>query len=103
MPHATARRILVVGGAGTFGSRLATGLLEMTEFDVILAGRTPETLTAAAARLAAGAAPGTRARITAVALDTASVTPDDLRDTGAFAVVDAAGPFQDGDHRLAHA
>ncbi len=72
-------RVLVIGGTGTFGSRLVTGLRRAGGFEVLAAGRTGGD----------------------VRLDRADVTAQALRDTGAVAVVDSAGPFQGGDLRLA--
>jgi hypothetical protein len=87
--------VLVVGGAGAFGSRLVDGLIATTGFDAVIAGRDLARAEARAAAL------GSRAR--AVRLDTATVTAAALRTTGVFAVVDAAGPFQGADYRLARA
>ncbi len=92
-----------MGGTGVFGSRLITGLLETTEFDVILAGRSPERLDAECARLALAWFPGSRQRVRPLVLDTATVSDATLRGCGALAVVDAAGPFRAGDYRLAQA
>jgi hypothetical protein len=90
------RTVLVVGGAGAFGSRLVVGLIAATAFDVIIAGRDLRR----AEGLAAAFEPG-RAR--AMRLDTKTVSADDLRASGAFVVVDAAGPFQGSNYRLARA
>jgi saccharopine dehydrogenase-like NADP-dependent oxidoreductase len=89
------RAVLVVGGAGAFGSRLVDGLVRTCDFAVVIAGRDP-----ARAEMRATAL-GSRAR--AMRLDTAAVTAEDLRASGAFAVVDAAGPFQGAQYRLARA
>ena len=83
-------RVLVIGAAGVFGSRLAEGLLRHG-FEVTAAGRSLDRAQAVASRLRA-AFPG--ATVEAVALDTAAVTPEALRATGATIVADAAGPFQ---------
>jgi saccharopine dehydrogenase-like NADP-dependent oxidoreductase len=91
-----AHTILVVGGAGAFGSLLVDGLIAATDLDVIIGGRD---LTRAEARAAAA---GT-SRAQALRLDTATVTEEALHATGALVVVDAAGPFQGADYRLARA
>lgn len=91
-------RVLVVGGTGAFGRRLVDRLLRTTPFDVVVAGRDRSRFVAPS-----GADALTAARVSFVALDVRSVTSDAIRQTGAFAVVDAAGPFQDGDLRLARA
>lgn len=88
--------VLVIGGAGAFGSRLVTGLIETTPFNVVIAGRDLR-------RAAAHAATVAKARARATRIDTATVTAAELRATGAFVVVDAAGPFQGADYRLARA
>ncbi len=82
--------MLVVGATGVFGSRLVDGLLRTTRFHVIAAARDP-------ARIVASG------RLTPLALDATRATPEMLRATGAFAVADAAGPFQQGSHTLAKA
>jgi saccharopine dehydrogenase-like NADP-dependent oxidoreductase len=90
------RRVLVVGGTGGFGRRLVEGLIATTDLAVVIASRDR----ARGQALAASFEPG---RVEAIALDTGRVTPDQLRATGAFAVVDAAGPFQGAEYRLARA
>ena len=90
------RRVLIIGGAGVFGERLTTGILNTTPWHVIVAGRDAARLTTLRARLP-------EERVTAQRLDARRVTAADLRATGACVVVDAAGPFQHGDHRLARA
>ena len=91
----------MVGGGGVFGSRLMAGLLGTTNLDVTVAGRRADTLDAAIAQISANAAPGTAARLSAFVMDGATIDPGALAATGAFVVVDAAGPFQGGTHRLA--
>ncbi|HEY7800372.1 MAG TPA: NAD(P)-binding domain-containing protein, partial [Hyphomonadaceae bacterium] len=34
-------RVVVVGGAGVFGSRLVRGLVQTTEAEIVVAGRNP--------------------------------------------------------------
>jgi Saccharopine dehydrogenase NADP binding domain len=87
--------VLVVGGTGAFGGRLVDGLIRTSDFDVVIAGRDLARTEACAAAL------GSRART--MRLDTTTVTTEALRATGAFAVVDAAGPFQGAQYRLARA
>ena len=85
------RSVLVVGAAGVFGARLVHGLLHTTPFAVIAAGRSR-------ARLATLPP---HPRLTLHVMDARSVTAVALGVTGAFAVVDAAGPFQGGTTHLA--
>jgi hypothetical protein len=94
-------RVLVVGGTGVFGGRLVTGLLLHTRFDVVITGRDATRLAAMVQRC--DALPGATGRTATLPLDIRNVTADLLKATGAFAIVDAAGPFQDGDYRLAAA
>ncbi len=70
------------------------GLLATTDFDVIVAARNRGRLAALVDRHAAGSERQGPARLTARVLDTGTATPDDLWKTGAFVVIDAAGPFQ---------
>lgn len=91
------RRVIVVGGTGVFGERLVRGIVARTALDVTIAARD-----LARARALAGALGGAP-RALAVRLDARTATPDDLRALGGFALVDAAGPFQGGDTRLAEA
>lgn len=70
------KRILLVGGAGVFGSRLAQGLADTVDADVLIAGRS------------LAKAHG------AVVLDRNEATADDIRALTLDLVIDAAGPFQ---------
>jgi len=92
-------RVLVIGAGGVFGSRLAEGLLRHS-FAVVAAGRDLERAEAVAARLRA-AFPG--GAVEAAALDTATLTPEMLKATGADIVADAAGPFQGAEPATARA
>jgi saccharopine dehydrogenase-like protein len=89
------RTVLVVGGTGAFGGRLVSGLYNTTDLDVVISARDLDRATAAAA------VHGKRAR--ALRLDAATVETEALRASGAFVVVDAAGPFQGAGYRLARA
>ncbi|HEV2673943.1 MAG TPA: DUF4166 domain-containing protein [Aliidongia sp.] len=88
------RRIILVGGAGSFGRRLADALIVSTDFHIVLAGRHPECASIPAAD------PG---RWSAVRLDRRDVTAGQLRALEGFLVIDAAGPFQASDLTLARA
>lgn len=92
-------RVLVIGAGGVFGSRLCEGLLR-NGFEVVVAGRDSARAEAVAARLAAAFPDGW---IEVVVLDTASLTPGDLKATGAVIVADAAGPFQGAEPATARA
>lgn len=98
MTEALPRRVLIIGAAGVFGERLLVGILRTTTLHVVAAGRDQERLNRLLART-----PGGQGRMTALVLDARQVTAADLRATGAFVVVDAAGPFQDRTYHVAEA
>jgi len=81
------RRILVLGGYGTFGSRIVRLLVEQKRWAVIVAGRAEEKA-AAFARLLDDA------RVSAQALDRNSVDAGTLKALDLWLVIDASGPFQ---------
>ena len=90
----TLPRVVVVGGAGVFGSRLVRGLVQTAEVDVVIAGRSlPRAQAAAHETGAAGA----------VALDRSRATALDVAALGASVMIDAAGPFQGADLSFARA
>lgn len=91
--------VLVIGAGGVFGSRLAEGLLRHG-FGVVVAGRGRARAEGVAARLRA-AFPG--AAVSVAVLDTATLTPDQLKATGAAIVADMAGPFQGAEPTTARA
>lgn len=95
-----AQKILVIGGTGEFGNRLVRGLISQTDLNVIIAGRDLSRTEVLARELANDKTP---ARIATARIDNATVTAEQLRATGAFMVVDAAGPFQVADGRLVRA
>ena len=90
--------VMVVGGAGVFGSRVVDGLAATTDACVIVAGRNrarcDDDARAARARYPT-------ASIETATIDIRTTTPADLRASGTRIVVDAAGPFQGAKPRLA--
>lgn len=92
-------RVLLIGAAGVFGSRLTEGLLRRG-FEVIVAGRDVVRAEGVAARLRRGV-PG--AAVGTAALDTRTLTPEQLTATGATIVADMAGPFQGAEPTTARA
>jgi saccharopine dehydrogenase-like NADP-dependent oxidoreductase len=88
------KRVLIVGGAGVFGRRLAQGLRETTNAHLIIAGRSRARAEAAA--LALGACE-------IAVLDRNTASPGDIRALKADLVIDAAGPFQGADLSFARA
>lgn len=87
-------RVLIVGGAGVFGRRLAQALAQTPGIEVVIGGRNAAKAHAAAAEAGAAAA---------VALDRTKCTAEQIRATGAGLVIDAAGPFQGADLAFARA
>jgi len=81
-------RVLLVGAAGVFGSRLAEGLVREPGIDLILAGRTTGTLAKLKHRLGGG--PET------LIFDRDRAGADAMRKLRVDVVIDAAGPFQRG-------
>ena len=96
----TPRAVVVVGGSGVFGFRLAEGIVATTDLEVVIAGRDFKRAEAACKRLRRL---HPAANVSARVLDTRSVTREDISVTGAWLVVDGAGPFQRGTYRLAEA
>jgi saccharopine dehydrogenase-like NADP-dependent oxidoreductase len=92
------KRIVLVGASGVFGQRLAAMIARWPDIVLVLAARTLAPLEALAAELAK-----TRpaARIEVARLD--RLDPQGLAALGAWAVVDAAGPFQGQDHAFPRA
>lgn len=88
--------VLIVGGSGAFGSRLVEGIVATSDLTVLVAGRD-----LARAEAVARAHPEGRAR--ALRLDAQSVTAEQLAALGVGIIVDAAGPFQGSEPRLARA
>ncbi|GGB06381.1 hypothetical protein GCM10011491_38100 [Brucella endophytica] len=90
------RRVLLVGATGTFGSRLAAMLSRHTQIELILAARRVDALQSLRASLLKS---GAAARILVQPFDRSR--PEGLIETSPWLVVDAAGPFQGSDYRLA--
>ena len=91
--------VLVIGAGGVFGSRLAEGLLRHG-FGVVVAGRDRARAEGVAVRLRR-TFPGETVEV--AVLDTTTLTPDQLKATGASIVADMAGPFQGAEPTTARA
>jgi saccharopine dehydrogenase-like NADP-dependent oxidoreductase len=89
-----AQRVVLVGGAGVFGSRLARGMVATSNAEVVIAGRDLARAQAAAKTL--GATVG-------VALDRSKASGSDIAALKPDLVIDAAGPFQGADLSFARA
>lgn len=90
--------ILILGGYGAFGSRIAKRLAREKDLDIILAGRNETAATDLAHHLSA-----TGSRTRAIALDATTLDANQIRETGARVLVNAAGPYEAGDYRVARA
>jgi saccharopine dehydrogenase-like NADP-dependent oxidoreductase len=93
------RRVLLLGGYGAFGGRIAERLAREPDIEVIIAGRSLERASEFAARLQSSA----RARITPLRLDGTQVAADDLAALRPLLVINASGPYQLQDYGLARA
>jgi hypothetical protein len=86
-------RILILGGYGVFGGRLAELLSDLAEVELVIAGRDLARAEAFCAKYVG------QARVMPLRLDRAEIA-DSLRTERPNLVVDASGPFQDyGEHR----
>jgi siroheme synthase (precorrin-2 oxidase/ferrochelatase) len=94
------KTVLVVGGAGVFGSRLVERLAESIDCIVLVAGRSREKAQQLIDSLGVRQL---RAALRPLQIDRERVTAQELRDTHACVVVDAAGPFQASAPHLARA
>lgn len=91
------RTVIILGGYGVFGGRLAAALSKITEFDVVVAGRRREE--------AIKFCEGKNCRPLVVDIRSAGLKAA-LAAERPFAVIDAAGPFQhygDDPYRIARA
>jgi predicted dinucleotide-binding enzyme len=90
-------RVLVIGGYGLFGGRLAERLARLPSLEVLVAGRNPE----AAERLVQRLQGRSAARLVPEALDAlADGLEARLRALQPGLVVNASGPFQRHDYRI---
>jgi hypothetical protein len=88
------RWVLVLGGYGTFGSRIVRLLVQHKRWSVLVAGRSREKAEAFARSL-------DDAMVTAMALDRDVLNAEALRALNLWLVIDASGPFQ-GDKALGY-
>ena len=92
-------RILIVGGYGAFGARIAERLAREDDIEIVIAGRSLDK-----AREAADAfRPRAVASVHHAAIDAEAVTAGDLVRLGTDVVINASGPFQAQDYRLVRA
>jgi len=92
-------RVLLLGGYGVFGGRIAERLARERDIELILAGRSGERASA----LAAAIAQNSRAKVTPARLDAMQLATEALAALGAQVVINASGPYQWQDYRLPRA
>ncbi len=92
-------RVLVLGGYGAFGGLAAERLARVAGIEVIVAGRRADAAQARASRLAAGGC----AEVRGIGLDATDVTAAVLGAVGPVVLINATGPYQGQDYRLARA
>jgi hypothetical protein len=83
----TMRGILILGGYGTFGSRIVRLLVKHKRWSLIVAGRSEEKAEAFVQSLGAE-------NVTAIALDREAIAAAKLKSLDLWLVIDASGPFQ---------
>ena len=82
------RRIVVLGGYGAFGGRVAERLAREPGIEVIVAGRSLER----AQTFAAGLAPTARAKIAPARIDGRALAAGELAALRPFVLINASGP-----------
>lgn len=90
------KRVILIGATGTFGSRLAAMLAGLSGIELVLAARRQGALETLRRSLEEQ---GAVAHVLARQFDRSR--PEELAAFAPWLVVDAAGPFQNSDHRLA--
>jgi hypothetical protein len=93
------RRVLVLGGYGTFGARAAERLARESGIELVIAGRSLPAAEAHAALLAKTA----RAKVTAARVDAARMTAGELATLGPAILINASGPYQTQGYGVARA
>ena len=93
------QRVLLLGGYGAFGGHIAERLAREPDIEVMVAARSLERAAEFATRLQNGA----RAKITPLRLDGTQVAADELAALRPLLTINASGPYQLQDYRLARA
>ncbi len=94
------KRVVIIGGTGVFGKRLARHIAKWPGLEIVLTSRDAAKAQALAAQIAAEV-PG--ARVSGVALNHRHGLLETLTALAPWAVVDASGPFQGADYATATA
>ena len=95
-----ARGVLLLGGYGAFGGRIAERLAGQPNVRLIIAGRSLDGARSFAASLSPATA---RATVTPAALDASQITEREPAEFGVDILINASGPYQWQDYRLARA
>jgi predicted dinucleotide-binding enzyme len=93
------KRALVLGGYGAFGRRVAERLARVANIEVIVAGRSQAKAAACATELTARAL----ANVVPAGLDGEKLSAADLEELKPAVLINATGPYQTQDYRLARA
>jgi saccharopine dehydrogenase-like NADP-dependent oxidoreductase len=93
------QRILLLGGYGAFGARIAERLAREPGLELIVAGRSLQRAT----EFAGGLAKSARAKITPARFDGTQLAAAELKALRPLLVINASGPYQLQDYRLARA
>ncbi len=94
------QRILLFGGSGVFGSRLADRILKTTDCELIIAGRSHARCEETIIKLKKS---HPTSHIQSFIADRNTISASMLRKLDALIVVDTAGPFQASSRTLAEA
>jgi saccharopine dehydrogenase-like NADP-dependent oxidoreductase len=92
-------RVLVLGAYGAFGARVAERLAGQPAIELIVAGRSLPRAEAIARRLSEGRG----ANVIPACMDAADISTDQLARKQANLLINASGPYQRQDYRLARA
>jgi hypothetical protein len=93
------QRVVVLGGYGAFGAHAAERLAQEAGLELVIAGRSAERAAAFARQLARNA----RAVVAAAAVDADKITAAELLERRPVLLINASGPFQRQDYRVAQA
>lgn len=94
------RSVLLLGGYGAFGGRIAERLAGQPNVRLIIAGRSLERACSFAASLPPATA---HATVTPAAVDASQITERELAEFDVDILINASGPYQWQDYRLARA
>jgi saccharopine dehydrogenase-like NADP-dependent oxidoreductase len=94
------RRVLVLGGYGAFGARVAERLARESRLELVVAGRSLERAKEAARQLSGRECASV---VVPARMDAANITGAELLERKPTLLINASGPYQGQDYRLARA